>query len=156
MVVPLSTASHIGNPAYHKQGNYRSRHHWRHMSALQRQAASSLQIDLVNGSSWSKWVLTYACPPAGCFCDARNAPTTTSVRLTAIPSTGMDGCLSASTWVYAGISRGGSWWPTSHTPSLVWTFSHILASWWAAGTIACWTESCRLPWSKQSVHSCQT
>jgi hypothetical protein len=88
--------------------NQHSRQHRRHMSALQRQAASSLWPDLLNGNSWSTRVLTYACTPAGSFRDARNAQTTTSMRPTALPSTPMDGSLVASTLVYAGISRGGS------------------------------------------------
>jgi hypothetical protein len=49
-----------------------------------------------------------ACTPAGSFHDARNVSTTTFVQLTALLTTPMDGCLSASTSVYAGISRGDS------------------------------------------------
>jgi hypothetical protein len=52
----------------------------------------------------------------------------------ALPSTPTDGCLSATNLVYAGISRGGSSWLTLHTPSSVWTFSSISASWWPAET----------------------
>jgi hypothetical protein len=40
--------------------------------------------------------------------------TTTSAQLTALPSLLTDGCPSASTWDYAGISRGGLWLPMSH------------------------------------------
>jgi hypothetical protein len=49
--------------------------------------------------------------PASSFRDAGNGSTITSVQLTALPS--------------AGISRGGSWWPTSHIPSSAWTSSHF-------------------------------
>jgi hypothetical protein len=67
----------------------------------------------------------------------------TSVLLMALPSTPMDGCLSASTSVYAGTSRGGLSWPTSHDPSSVWTFSPISAFWWTAKTTGFWKESRR-------------
>lgn len=79
-----------------RRGNQRS-NLWRHMSALQRQAASSLRVDLVKGSSWSTWVPTYVSTPAGLFHDTRNMSTTTSGRLMTLPSKAMDGCLSAST-----------------------------------------------------------
>jgi hypothetical protein len=114
------------------------------MSPLQ-QAASSLRIGPVNGSSWSTRVSTSACTPTGSFRDAKNGPTTNSV-LMALPSTPMDGCLSASTWVYVGISRGGSSWPMSQTPSLVLISSPISASWWTAETTDYWTESRRYPY----------
>jgi hypothetical protein len=70
-----------------------------------------------------------------------------------LPSTPMDGCLSASTRVYAGILCSDSWWPTPHIPSSGWTSSLISASWWTAETAAYWTESCCcLPRHKQPVH----
>jgi hypothetical protein len=62
------------------------------------QAASSSRTGLVNGNSLSTRVQTSACTPAGSFHDARNASTTTSAPLTALPSLLTDGCPSASTW----------------------------------------------------------
>lgn len=56
-----------------------------------------------------------------------------------------DGCLSASTWVYVGISHGRSWWPTSHIPSSMCTSSLISASLWTAETTAlllCKSKKC--------------
>jgi hypothetical protein len=90
------------------RGNQRSRHHRRHKSTL-RQAAFSLRVYLVNASSWSTRVPTSASTPAGSSREAGNGSATTSVQLTALPSTPMDGCRSASTSVYAEISRGGAW-----------------------------------------------
>jgi hypothetical protein len=108
------------------RGNQRNKYHRGHMSALQRQAASSLRIDLVNGSSWLTRVLTSPSIPAGSFRNAGNGSTKTSVQLAGIPSIPTDGNLSASTWVYAGITRGSSWWPTSHISSSAWIFlSHF-------------------------------
>jgi hypothetical protein len=43
-----------------------------------------------------------------------------------------DGCRLASTWDCAEVSRGGSWWPTSHNLLLEQISCLITASWWAA------------------------
>jgi hypothetical protein len=94
--------------AYHKQGNLRRGYQRRHVSVTQPQSASSSQMRLVNGISWSTHVPTSVCTPAGSFRDARNGSSTTSLRLTALPSTPTDGCLSASTWASTGNSRGDS------------------------------------------------
>jgi hypothetical protein len=87
-------------------GSQLSRHHRRHVSAVRRQAASSFRIDLVNGCSWSTRFSTSAFVLAGSSRDTENGSNTTSVQLTALPSTPTYGCLSGSTWGYAWI-RGG-------------------------------------------------
>jgi hypothetical protein len=52
---------------------------------------------LSNANSWSTRVQTSPYTPAGSFQDAKNATTTTSARLMALPSPPLDGCPSAST-----------------------------------------------------------
>jgi hypothetical protein len=98
------------------RGNQRRKHQRRHMSLLQQQAAFSSLAGLVHGSSWSTRIPTSAATLAGSTREVGSGSTTTSVQLTALLSIPTDGCLSASTWVYAGISHGGSWWQTSHIP----------------------------------------
>jgi hypothetical protein len=80
---------------YRQQGNWRSRHHRPHMSALQQQATSSSRIDSANGSSWLTQDQISASIPADSSREARNAPVTISARLTTLPSTPTDGCPSA-------------------------------------------------------------
>jgi hypothetical protein len=84
----------------------------------------------------------------------RERSTTTSMQVMALPSTPVNGCLSASIRFDVVISHGGSWWPMPHIPSLACTSSLILASWWTSETTAYWTES-HLPWPKQPVHRSQ-
>jgi hypothetical protein len=111
------------------------------VSALQQQVASSLRINPVNGSSWSTQVPTSACTPAGLYGDAKNGPTTTSAgNGTTIRTYGwlplpQFGSTSGS---HMAVCRS-----RCHTPSSVWIFSPILASWWTAETTNYWMESRR-------------